>query len=128
MKLLSINQVCKDKGFHDSWDEQRRCWVVDEDAVSSISLSLSLSFPHFYFYLSGVFSVGCVDSGGGGVEQEALNLRMLFLRFFDVCFFGDMLSVFLLLRSGFSLAEQPPVRVSSRHLFLDISAGLVVCA
>lgn len=33
LKHLSINQVVKDKGCHDGWDEEFQSWIVDEDKV-----------------------------------------------------------------------------------------------
>jgi adenylate kinase len=33
LKHLSINQVVKDKGCHEEWDEELQTWIVDEDKV-----------------------------------------------------------------------------------------------
>ena len=33
LKHLSINQVVKEKGFHEGWDEKLQTYVVDEDKV-----------------------------------------------------------------------------------------------
>ena len=37
LKHLSINQVVRDRGCHDGWDEEYRSWIVDEDKVRLIS-------------------------------------------------------------------------------------------
>ena len=33
MKHLSVNDVVKDRGCHEGWDEEFGCWIVDEDKV-----------------------------------------------------------------------------------------------
>lgn len=33
LKHLSVNQVVKDKGCHEGWDEDYQSWIVDEDKV-----------------------------------------------------------------------------------------------
>jgi adenylate kinase len=35
LKHLSINQVVKDRGCHEGYDEELKTWIVDEDKVSS---------------------------------------------------------------------------------------------
>lgn len=30
---LSINKIVKEKGCHEGCDEERQCWIVDEDKV-----------------------------------------------------------------------------------------------
>jgi adenylate kinase len=37
LKHISVNEVAKRKECHDGWDEERRCWIVDEDQVSYIT-------------------------------------------------------------------------------------------
>lgn len=34
LKHLFINQIVKDRGCHDGWDEEYKSWIVDEDKVS----------------------------------------------------------------------------------------------
>ena len=36
LKHLSINQIVKDAGCHDGWDEKYQSWIVDEDKVRQI--------------------------------------------------------------------------------------------
>ena len=36
LKHLSINQIVKDRGCHDGWDEEYRSWIVDEEKVRQI--------------------------------------------------------------------------------------------
>jgi adenylate kinase len=33
LKHLPINQIVKDRGCHDGWDEEFQSWIVDEDKV-----------------------------------------------------------------------------------------------
>ncbi|KAM0276351.1 hypothetical protein ACHAQH_006844 [Verticillium albo-atrum] len=33
LKHLTINQIVKDKECHDGWDDDRSCWIVDEDKL-----------------------------------------------------------------------------------------------
>jgi adenylate kinase len=33
LKHLSINQIVKDRGCHEGWDEEFQSWIVDEDKV-----------------------------------------------------------------------------------------------
>lgn len=33
LKHLSINEVVKEKGCHEGWDEEMKSWIVDEDKV-----------------------------------------------------------------------------------------------
>lgn len=33
LRHLSVNDVVKDKGCHEGWDEEYSCWIVDEDRV-----------------------------------------------------------------------------------------------
>lgn len=33
LKHLSINDVVKTRECHEGWDEERSCWIVDEDKV-----------------------------------------------------------------------------------------------
>ncbi|KAF2841431.1 P-loop containing nucleoside triphosphate hydrolase protein [Patellaria atrata CBS 101060] len=33
LKHLSINQIVKDRHCHDGWDEESKCWIVDEDKL-----------------------------------------------------------------------------------------------
>lgn len=35
LKHLSINEIVKDRGCHDGWDEEYKSWIVDEDKVRS---------------------------------------------------------------------------------------------
>ena len=39
LKPLSINQIVKDRGCHDGWDEEYKSWIVDEDKVRRIIYS-----------------------------------------------------------------------------------------
>lgn len=36
LKHLSINQIVKDRGCHDGWDEEYKSWIVDEDKVRQL--------------------------------------------------------------------------------------------
>ena len=36
LKHLSINQLVRDRGCHDGWDETYKSWIVDEDKVGQI--------------------------------------------------------------------------------------------
>ncbi|PKS05218.1 hypothetical protein jhhlp_008589 [Lomentospora prolificans] len=33
LRHLSVNQIVKDKGCHEGWDEAYGCWIVDEDRL-----------------------------------------------------------------------------------------------
>ena len=33
LKHMSINQIVKDRGCHEGWDDQYKSWVVNEDEV-----------------------------------------------------------------------------------------------
>ncbi|KEZ40251.1 Adenylate kinase isoenzyme 6 [Scedosporium apiospermum] len=33
LRHLSVNQIVKDKGCHEGWDEEYSCWIVDEDRL-----------------------------------------------------------------------------------------------
>jgi adenylate kinase len=33
LKHLSVNEVVKERGCHEGWDEEYKCWIVDEDKV-----------------------------------------------------------------------------------------------
>ena len=33
LRHVSVNQVVKDKECHDGWDDERKCWIVDDDKV-----------------------------------------------------------------------------------------------
>jgi adenylate kinase len=33
LKHLSINQIVKDRGCHEGWDEEFQSWIVDEEKV-----------------------------------------------------------------------------------------------
>ena len=39
LKHLSINQIVKDRGCHNGWDEEYASWIVDEDKVRQTSHS-----------------------------------------------------------------------------------------
>lgn len=43
---LSVNQVVKDKGCHEGWDDEYQSWIVDEDKVSF----LCVLFGDFCFF------------------------------------------------------------------------------
>lgn len=56
LKHLSVNQVAKDRDCYETFDEERKSWVVDEDKVccrwllgAMLSRCLSSSCP-FYFW------------------------------------------------------------------------------
>lgn len=36
LKLLSVNQIVKERTCHDGWDEELKSWIVDEDKVRLI--------------------------------------------------------------------------------------------
>jgi adenylate kinase len=42
LKHLSINDVVKEKGCHEGWDEEMKSWIVDEDKVC-----LALDYVHW---------------------------------------------------------------------------------
>ena len=33
LKVMPINDIVKEKECHDGWDDERDCWIVDEDKV-----------------------------------------------------------------------------------------------
>jgi adenylate kinase len=33
LKHLSVNDVVKERGCNEGWDEEYKCWIVDEDKV-----------------------------------------------------------------------------------------------
>ncbi len=33
LRHLSVNQIIKDRGCHEGWDEEYQSWIVDEDKV-----------------------------------------------------------------------------------------------
>ncbi len=37
LKHLSINDIVKERGCHDGYDEEFKSWIVDEDKVSTTS-------------------------------------------------------------------------------------------
>ena len=39
LRHLSVNDVVKDKGCHEGWDEEYSCWIVDEDRVRIMTTS-----------------------------------------------------------------------------------------
>jgi broad-specificity NMP kinase len=41
LKHLSVNDIVKEHGCHDGWDESRQCWVVDDSRVS-------INYLHIY--------------------------------------------------------------------------------
>lgn len=49
LKHLSINQVAKDRGCFDEYDEELKTWVVDEDKVRYVLARMML--PAFPFAL-----------------------------------------------------------------------------
>ena len=38
LKHLSINQIVKDRSCYDGWDEEYKCWIVDEDKVRHMEI------------------------------------------------------------------------------------------
>ena len=40
LRHLSVNDVVKDKGCHEGWDEEFLSWIVDEDRVRAPIYSL----------------------------------------------------------------------------------------
>lgn len=52
LKHLSVNQVVKDKGCHEGWDEDYQSWIVDEDKVGLDGLFSSRPPPPFLLFLS----------------------------------------------------------------------------
>jgi broad-specificity NMP kinase len=36
LKHLSINDIVKERGCHDGYDEEFKSWIVDEDKVSAL--------------------------------------------------------------------------------------------
>lgn len=38
LKHISVNQLVKDKGCHEGWDEEYQSWIVDEDKVCFLPL------------------------------------------------------------------------------------------
>lgn len=51
LKHLSVNQVVKDKGCHEGWDEDYQSWIVDEDKVCRFLVLLLLLFFSFFFFI-----------------------------------------------------------------------------
>jgi adenylate kinase len=33
LRHVSVNQLVRDRDCHDGWDEERKCWIVDDDKV-----------------------------------------------------------------------------------------------
>lgn len=33
MKHLNIGDIVKEHGFHEGWDEEWKCWIVDEERL-----------------------------------------------------------------------------------------------
>ena len=64
LKHLSVNQVAKDRDCYETYDEERKSWVVDEDKVCFIALvknyqSFLKLFPLLLFSLfAGFCNVG----------------------------------------------------------------------
>lgn len=44
LKHLSINDIVKERGCHDGYDEEFKSWIVDEDKVCSYLYSESVSY------------------------------------------------------------------------------------
>lgn len=70
LKHLSVNQVAKDRDCYETYDEERKSWVVDEDKVGYYRSSEESSVvPHVFFlsiaFLSvrGVFQCGAEPIG-----------------------------------------------------------------
>ena len=40
LKHFSINQIVKERGCHEGWDEEYKSWIVNEDEVRSRLLSV----------------------------------------------------------------------------------------
>lgn len=45
LRHVSVNQIVKDKGCHEGWDEEYQSWIVDEDKVG-YSLFLLQTVPY----------------------------------------------------------------------------------
>lgn len=45
LRHLSVNEVVKDKGCHEGWDEEYSCWIVDEDRVRPYPLPFLPASP-----------------------------------------------------------------------------------
>lgn len=48
LKHMSVNQVAKDRGCYETYDEERKSWVVDEDKVRwslSVGLACDIGVP-----------------------------------------------------------------------------------
>lgn len=54
LRHLSINDIVKERACHEGWDEERSCWIVDEDKVSILISDVGLGI-----------SWGCVERGKG---------------------------------------------------------------
>lgn len=39
LRHVSVNQIVKDKGCHEGWDDEYQSWIVDEDKVRQDILS-----------------------------------------------------------------------------------------
>lgn len=39
LKHLSVNDVVKEKGCHEGWDDELKTWIVDEDKVGLTSFA-----------------------------------------------------------------------------------------
>lgn len=33
MKHLNIGDIVKEHGFHEGWDEEWKCWIIDEERL-----------------------------------------------------------------------------------------------
>lgn len=42
LKHLSVNDVVKEKGCHEGWDDELKTWIVDEDKVGLIPFGGSI--------------------------------------------------------------------------------------
>ena len=64
LKHLSVNQVAKDRGCFDEYDEELKTWVVDEDKVGFSSASdISVTVPFgFRAYITSPLRHECPES------------------------------------------------------------------
>lgn len=58
LKHLNVNQVVKDKGCHEGWDEDYQSWIVDEDKVRLMSLFSSSHACATFFPVNSMMEEG----------------------------------------------------------------------
>lgn len=58
LKHLSVNQVAKDRDCYETYDEERKSWVVDEDKVCTLCWDYGVAVPSVGFVVLNSFAPG----------------------------------------------------------------------